>query len=79
MSLDKSEIAILLQFVASVSPDTLDCDGCFEQVPELVESQLGNVPLSDVLLKVQNHLDNCPCCAQEYKSFVTAIEEIEPK
>ena len=79
MSLDKTQVANLLQFVASVSPDTLDCDGCFEQVPELVESQLGDVPLTDVLLKVQNHLDNCPCCAKEYESFLTAMQEIEPK
>ena len=76
MTLDKQQALNLMQFVASVTEDGLTCDTCFEQVPELAESQLGNKPLNEVLLKVQNHLDNCPCCDAEYKTFMAAMQEI---
>lgn len=78
MTLDKKQVSNLLQFVASVTSDKVTCDGCLEQVPELAESQLGNVPLNDVLLKVQNHIDNCLCCQAEYQTFLAALEAIEP-
>lgn len=77
MALDKQQVLTLMQFVASVTEDGLTCDDCFEQVPELAESQMGNKPLDEVMSRVQNHIDNCPCCAGEYKSFLEALHEIE--
>ncbi|MFK7817263.1 MAG: hypothetical protein AB8G99_00970 [Planctomycetaceae bacterium] len=77
MTLDKNQVMNLMQFVASVTEDGLTCDKCFEQVPELAESQLGNKPLDEVLLKVKTHIDNCPCCDAEYKSFLEALHEID--
>lgn len=79
MTLKKEQIATLMQFVASVKADQITCDGCLEHVPELAESQLGDVPLTEVLEKVQNHLDNCPCCAAEYQTFMVALDAIETK
>ena len=76
MVLKNEQISNLMQFVASVTADEIGCDGCLEHVPELAESNLGNIPLNEVLEKVQNHLDNCPCCAQEFKTFMVALEAI---
>lgn len=77
MALRNEQVVTLMKFVASVTPDQLTCDGCLEHVPELAESQLGDVPLTDVLERVQNHLDNCPCCAGEYQTFLEALQAIE--
>jgi len=76
MVLKNNEVTALMQFVASVKADKITCDGCFEHVPELAESQLGDKPLTEILEKVQNHLNNCPCCAQEYETFLTALDAI---
>jgi len=57
-------------------PDKLDCDECLNLVPEFAESQLGNLVLTGVLEDVQTHLHNCPCCAQEYDSFLVALEAL---
>lgn len=76
MVLNKEQVANLLQFVASVSPDKVNCEGCLEMVPELAESQLGNRPLTEVLEAVQNHIDNCPCCEKEYETFLSALHAI---
>ena len=77
MALNKEQISTLLQFVATVTPDTLNCEACFEHVPELAESHLGDIPLTELLARVQKHLENCPCCDAEYKSFLSAMEAIE--
>lgn len=77
MALTNEQITTLMQFVASVTPDQLTCDGCLEHVPELAESQLGDVPLTEVLEKVQNHLDNCKCCRNEYHTFLEALQAVE--
>ncbi len=66
-------LATLLQFVASVTPDGLNCDGCLSCVPELAESQLGDQPRSEILGRVQNHLDNCRCCRNEYRIFLRSL------
>ena len=73
MALKPEQVSSLLKFVASVSPDNFTCDGCLEHIPELAESQLGDVPLTDLLERVQNHLENCHCCASEYETFLKAL------
>lgn len=76
MALKNEQITTLMGFVASVTADGLTCDGCLEHVPELAESQLGEIPITQVLEKVQRHLENCPCCAKEYDSFLVALDAI---
>ena len=76
MALKNEQITTLMGFVASVTADGLTCDGCLEHVPELAESQLGDIPITQVLEKVKTHLDNCPCCAKEYETFLIALDAI---
>lgn len=77
MVLKDEQIENLIQFVASVTADGITCDGCLEHVPELAESQLGDKPLTDILERVQGHLDNCACCAREYETFLEALNAID--
>lgn len=76
MALRNEQITNLMGFVASVTADGLTCDGCLEHVPELAESQLGDIPITQLLEKVEQHLKNCPCCAKEYESFLVALGAI---
>lgn len=76
MALRNDQIVTLMGFVASVTADGLTCDGCLEHVPELAESQLGDMPINQVLEKVLKHLENCPCCAKEYETFLVALDAI---
>ena len=77
MLIPKNQLAMLLQFVATVTPDSLNCDGCLESVPELADSQMSNQPLSEILERVQNHLDNCGCCRNEFNTFLRSLNEGE--
>ena len=74
MALNNEQRNLLMRFIASVTPDQLDCDAYLELVPELAESQLGDRPMTEILEDVQTHLYNCPCCSSEYETFLKAIE-----
>lgn len=77
MSLSKEQIETLLKVVAITSDDGLDCDGCFGQVAEFAEAKLANNSLCDAMKLVAVHLENCPCCQDEFEALLAAMSEVE--
>ena len=73
MALTDDQIKVMLDIVASSHPDQLDCDGCFEQIAEFAETELAGKSLSDAMNAVKVHLENCPCCQDEYETLLTAL------
>lgn len=67
MTITNQQIKMLLQLVASVQDDSMDCDGCYNRISEFVERQLEGRPLDAAMNAVEQHLRNCPCCADEYR------------
>jgi len=77
MPLSKDQISTLLSLVAGSTEDEISCDGCFEHVAQFVESELAGAELSDSMLLIQNHMKNCPCCADEYNALKEAMAALE--
>lgn len=77
MSLTREQIDKLLQLVSSTQDDSLDCDGCLENIAEFADTQLAHRPLSEVLQSVETHLRSCPCCADEYQALLDALRALE--
>ena len=80
MSLTNQQIQKLLNLVASVQDDSMDCDGCYHRISEFVERQLEGQPLDAAMHAVELHLANCPCCADEYrvlKAGLTAMRDAQ--
>jgi len=73
MSLSKEQISTLLSLVASATEDQISCDGCFEHVAQFVETELAGAPLDDTMKLIKNHMQNCPCCKDEYNALVEAM------
>lgn len=68
-----SQISGLVKLIAIAVPDQLDCDGCFELSAEFADAELSGRDLPNALQAVQNHLNQCPCCAYEYQALLEAI------
>lgn len=66
----------LIQAIASVRPDPLDCDDCYAHMAEFVETELSGQPVSEALRRVEHHLTQCPCCADEHAALVTAMKSL---
>ena len=73
MLVSYGQVIQLLESIAIATPDSLDCDGCFELVAEFADAEKRGDELSDSLKLVQNHLQQCACCAYEYEALLEAI------
>lgn len=77
MPLSEEQINNLLRLVATSDVDLMDCDGCLNKISEFVETNLVNTEVPDALRAVQKHLEQCPCCQDEFKALKEALKEIE--
>ena len=77
MVLTSKQISHLLNAVATVTDDPIDCDGCFARLSEFAESELAGQSIPAALSAVETHLKNCPCCQDEYQTLLAALRECE--
>jgi hypothetical protein len=77
MTLSKEQIQTLLKVVAVTSDDSMDCDGCFNNVAQFVETKLKGLDLCESMKLVKTHLENCPCCQDEFEALLAAMSGVE--
>ncbi len=77
MQLSKEQITTLLELVASVEPDDLDCDGCLSHLAEFAEVELERREIPDALKAVERHLEQCLCCKDEYNTLLDGLRALE--
>jgi hypothetical protein len=71
--LDFAKLGQLARGIFATRPDEIDCDECFERLDRFAEMiKAGNSP-SQAMSLVQNHLEQCPDCRQEFVSLMTAL------
>jgi len=73
MPLSKQQISTLVSLVVATSDDSMDCDGCFGKIAEFADAKLAGRSLNESMLVVQNHLENCPCCQDEFQALLAAM------
>ncbi len=76
MSLSKQQIQTLVGLISTAVPDEISCEECYGQIGEYAELALEGRELSEGMLKIQRHLEQCPCCAAEYEALLDALREI---
>jgi hypothetical protein len=76
MSLSKKQIQNLVALVSTTNSDVLTCDDCFNQIGEFAERSLLGRELSDGMLLVQRHLEQCPCCKDEYEALLESLKAL---
>lgn len=63
-------------FVRAVSQtrdEELSCDECFEQLDRFVELELSGLNAREAMPLVQDHLDKCGDCREEFEALLTAL------
>lgn len=76
MPLTSHQIDSLIAMVATVEPDEISCDECYGRVAEYAEWQLSKRELPEAFQAIESHLRQCPCCRDEYRALLEALEEI---
>ena len=64
----------MMHNVISTRPDEIGCDDCFEQLNHFAELVLAGQPAAVLMPLVQDHLDRCADCREEYEALLRALK-----
>lgn len=77
MKLTKEILNKILRSVQMTSAQELGCGECYEQLDQFAELKLkGKTPEAAMPL-VQEHLNKCKDCHEEYKALLAALRALE--
>jgi predicted anti-sigma-YlaC factor YlaD len=64
----------MMRMIAGTRPNEIDCDACFEQVGRFVELVMAGQNASAALPLVQQHLEQCRDCREEFEALLAALQ-----
>lgn len=67
------QLARMARMVAATRPDEIGCDECFEQLDQFAELHLAGKNAAEALPLVQDHLDRCGDCREEFEALLAAL------
>jgi hypothetical protein len=70
---DKDIFKMLIREIAEVREEEIGCDECFEQVDRFIEMELSGLDTARAMPLVQEHLEICGECREEYEALLTAL------
>lgn len=65
---------VLIAGVMKTQPNELDCGECFKQLDRFTELKVAGGNAADLMPLVQDHLDRCPDCREEYEALLLALQ-----
>ncbi len=64
---------MLIREIAEVREEEIGCDECFEQVDRFIEMELSGLDAARAMPLVQDHLEICGECREEYEALLMAL------
>jgi len=55
----------------------LSCDECFDEIDRFAEMELVGKSAAEAMPLVQDHLERCQDCREEYEALMTALKFME--
>jgi hypothetical protein len=68
---------MLLREIAETREVEIGCDECFEQVDRFVEMKLSGLNTAQAMPLVQEHLEICGECREEFEALLLALGATE--
>ena len=70
---DPGMLKEIVQEIVSTRPDEIGCAECFEQLNRFVEEKLAGKNAAEAMPLVQDHLDRCSDCREEFEALLAAL------
>ena len=67
----------LIREIAEVREVEIGCDECFEQLDRFVEMKLSGLDAAQAMPLVQEHLEMCGECREEFAALLAALQATE--
>lgn len=74
--LDPQRLKQMVRGIITAHPDELGCDECFEELDRFVEMKLAGKDAAGAMPLVQDHLERCPFCREEFEALLTALRAL---
>ncbi len=71
--LSLEDLRKLAQALDMTHEEELACDECFEELDRFVEMELDSLDAATAMPLVQDHLDKCGDCREEYQALLDAL------
>jgi len=68
------QLAGMVRMIAGTRPDEIGCDDCFAQLDRFVELYLAGKNAAEALPLVQDHLDRCKDCREEFEVLLASLQ-----
>ncbi len=76
MNLSSEVIQKMMGAVKMTREHELDCGQCYDEIDKFVELELSGKNAAEVMPLVQEHLDLCGACREEYQALLDALKAI---
>jgi hypothetical protein len=76
MTLEPGGLKSLVRAILATEDEEIGCAECFEQLDRFVDLHLAGVSAAEAMPLVQQHLDRCGDCRQEFEALLAALESV---
>jgi len=76
MTLDPVMLKQMVRAIITTRPDEIGCDECFEQLDRFVEMTLAGKNAAEAMPLVQDHLERCRNCREEFEALMTVLRAL---
>jgi hypothetical protein len=77
MTLDLDRLKQMVRWIITTRPDEIGCDECFEQLDRFVEMKLAGKNAAEAMPLVQDHLERCDDCREEFEALLAALRALQ--
>jgi hypothetical protein len=77
MRLDRRTLKQIIHEVITTRPDEISCQQCFDHLDHFAEISLVGRHAAEAMPLIQDHLDHCGECRQEFEALLQALQGIE--
>jgi hypothetical protein len=76
MTLDLDALKQMVREIMTTRPDEIGCDECLEQLDRFVEMTLAGKNAAEAMPLVQDHLERCDDCREEFEALLAALRAL---
>jgi hypothetical protein len=72
---DRDDLEKIVMAVSRTREEEIGCDECFERLDRFVEMELSGLDVAAAMPLVEDHLDKCGDCREEFEALLEALRE----
>jgi len=76
MKLSTDILKNMLRAVIGTKEEEIGCDDCFDKLDNFIEMKLAGKSPEQAMPLVQDHLQRCKDCRQEYEALLEALQNL---